>query len=206
MATCRLYTDNRPQKVILNHIMNKEYRCTPSLHSTDCASVIHDCMIFHRCFKDFQHQYRKQDKNHHFNCEDNGYYRPFVQLNSWRKTQAKELQLPSGFFSRFDPERQFGHPKCFQSSLNLKIEFQHNNPIAICKEIGPDPHSNCVTFQKRCDQLLSCLMHHSITCDLPLVTSHPILPQACDHWAVSLSIKSLSQKNFFFILLLMDDN
>ena len=33
-------------------------------------------------------------------------------------------------------------------------------------------------------------MHHSITCDFPLVTSHPILPSACGHWAVLLMIRS----------------
>ena len=76
MAVCQTYTDNRPQKVMINKT-KVDSRCAPSLHSTDCASVTHDCMIFRRCYDDFQRQFTTRRYGDNFGCRDEGYYRVF---------------------------------------------------------------------------------------------------------------------------------
>ena len=154
-----------------------ELLCGPSLHSTDCHRVAHDCRILRACYEHYRPEFRKlEDSN--FDCNDEYY----------RKPEFKPAQvIPQ--FKIFDSNltkiyaadlSSLSDPICTEMFPNIMIAFKEG--LLNCQDLSITPKSNCRDFLRQCDGKLTCSIEHRSQCKPQTFTGPLVFARECDHW------------------------
>ena len=184
---CFKFLQDRRQKVSLIGLNTSELYCAPSLRSTDCHLVIHDCKILKLCQQDFLWQFQEAGDGH-FQCQEAGYERPtFIgvlipQVKAMHKyfdTELNQLVLVS--------------PICADKFPSLKFVIRRGMPY--CHELIITPQSRCDSFLLKCEEMMLCLIENKADCAPSQVFTPFYAHDHCKHWALTFSnIKFISSR------------
>ena len=170
---------------------NNSVRCSPSLHSTDCTSVVHKCLVFKECLAELNKLFLKMSWDR-FSCDQNVLYtRPIFEVST---ASFSYQQLKMGSVDPSLTPNDFRDFTC--NHMYPRLTFVIFNGFGYCVEKSLSPNSNCVSFEKNCHEFLKCLNDRRSKCQPFKFVGMINNLDVCQHWTLHLTVEQTFNVKF----------